>query len=376
MTDPASGQPPTSAADVLPLFSPRRLRLARESRALTQTELARRAGLTPAAISQFEKAQARPTEARLAVLANVLEFPVAFFATGSSPSSRPDDDLDNLDGFGHFRSLRSITATQRRAALTTTHLVRDVVSVLSDAVQLPVLLLPRIPLDPEADAVEAEEIAATVRSIWSLPAGPVADQLRSLERHGIVAARHSIDAATVHAFSAPFPERPVVILGRDGKRDRDRHSAAHELGHLVMHTAGQHLAAKNIEAQAHRFAAAFLMPESDIIDELSPRADWAALQALKQRWGTSMASLLRRSWTLGVMSENTYQQAMKVMGSRGWRLQEPGDAGSAESPSLLTAAATLANVGASDLSAQTGWPAERIVELLDDSTDARPTLIL
>lgn len=376
MTDPASGLPLTTAADVLPLFSPGRLRLARESRALTQTELARRAGLTPAAISQFEKTQARPTEARLAVLADVLEFPVAFFATGSSPSSRPDNDLENLDGFGHFRSLRSITATQRRSALTTTHLVRDVVSVLSEAVRLPFLDLPKIPLDPEADAAEAEEIAATVRSTWGLPPGPVADQLRCLERHGVVAARHSINATTVHAFSAPFPERPVVILGRDGKRDRDRHSAAHELGHLVMHTAGKHLAPKNIEDQAHRFAAAFLMPASDVIDELPVRADWAALQALKQRWGTSMASLLRRSWTLGVMPENAYQQAMKIIGSRGWRIQEPGDAGPAESPSLLATAATLANVTADDLSAHTGWPAERIAELLRDSTDARPTLTL
>src|SRR4051794_15706283 len=122
MTGVAGDLPPQTAAEVVPLFSPRRLRLAREARALTQTEVARRAGLTSAAISQFEKGQARPTESRLSALADALEFPVAFFATGSAPSSLPELDLDALDGFGHFRSLRSVTATQRRAALATTHL--------------------------------------------------------------------------------------------------------------------------------------------------------------------------------------------------------------------------------------------------------------
>ena len=48
---------------------------------------------------------------------------------------------------------------------------------------------------------------------------------------------------------------PVVIVNQAGvKRDRDRFSVSHEIGHLAMHEAGTCLASKVTEAQANRFA--------------------------------------------------------------------------------------------------------------------------
>ena len=90
----------------------------------------------------------------------------------------------------------------------------------------------------------------------------------TLERHGIVCARYHAGTHAVDAFSVPFPDRPVIVLGDDkAKRDRERFSAAHELGHLVMHDP-ESAGTKIIEDQAHRFAAAFLMPADDIRGEL------------------------------------------------------------------------------------------------------------
>jgi hypothetical protein len=58
----------------------------------------------------------------------------------------------------------------------------------------------------------------------------------------------------------------VIILFADkGKKDRSRFDAAHELGHLVMHgpsTPEEQL--KEVERQAHQFAAAFLTPETSV----------------------------------------------------------------------------------------------------------------
>jgi Zn-dependent peptidase ImmA (M78 family) len=57
-----------------------------------------------------------------------------------------------------------------------------------------------------------------------------------LEDHGIVVIRLPLQIADVDAFSLPFPDHPVVVLGADkDDRARSRFDGAHELGHLVMH---------------------------------------------------------------------------------------------------------------------------------------------
>ncbi len=57
------------------------------------------------------------------------------------------------------------------------------------------------------------------------------------------------------------------MLGADkNDRARSRFDLAHELGHLVR--GGQIWGAKEVERQAHAFAAAFLMPAEDIRDDL------------------------------------------------------------------------------------------------------------
>lgn len=362
------------AANVARLFSPQRLRLAREARGLTQTELSRRLGTSSAAVSQFEKADARPSTATVARLAEVLSFSIEFFATSSSPSSRFDGDLDQFDGHGHFRSLRSLTAIQRRQALSITQLIRDLVDALSRRVRLPDPAVPWSPVNTDVAAL-AEERAAILRQIWNVPPGPLSDVVQLAERHGIVIARHRIETAVVSAYSVPFPDRPVLVLNQHGsKRDRDRFSVSHEVGHLTMHQANKILATKAVEAQAHRFAAAFLMPADEIRDELPSKADWVHLIALKQRWQVSLSALLRRANDLNIMSDSTYTQAMRTISTRGWRTEEPGDLGAPEAPRLLTLAVKAAKVDSTTLATETGWPFALIDDVLAASSDDRPLI--
>jgi Zn-dependent peptidase ImmA (M78 family)/transcriptional regulator with XRE-family HTH domain len=363
-----------TAADVARLFSPQRLRLARETCGLTQTELSRRIGTSAAAISQFEKADARPSASTVTLLAEALSFPAGFFTVASSPSSRPDGDPDSLDGYGHFRSLRSVTARQRRQALSVAQLVRDLIDALSRYVRLPDPAVPWLPPDA-ADFAIVEDRAATVRRAWGMPTGPVTDVIQLAERHGIVTARHRIPTPTVSAYSVPFPERPVVIVNQDGvKRDRDRFSVSHEIGHLVMHEAGTCLASKVTEAQANRFASAFLLPAEEIRDQLPSGPDWVHLLTLKQRWHVSLGALLRRASDLGVMSGHVYTQAMRTVGARGWRISEPGELGAPESPRLLLLAIESAGANAASLAAETGWPRTLIGGVVAASADTRPAL--
>jgi Zn-dependent peptidase ImmA (M78 family)/transcriptional regulator with XRE-family HTH domain len=354
------------------LFSGERLRLARELRGMSQTELARAVGITSAALSQFEQRDGvRPRGQRLASIAAELSLPVEFFA------ARPQDP--ELAHQPFFRSLRSTPAGQRKSARAQAFLVHWLTSALERHVRLPRLELPRHFVGADAEREEVEAVAAEVRREWGLPAGRMDHVVRELERHGIVTARLDVGSDSVDAFSVPFPERPVVILGSD-KRDseRSRFDAAHELGHLVMHLAADS-GDKRVEQQAHQFAAAFLMPAEDIRDELPAEPDLRHVYHLKGRWGVSMAALLMRARSLGVMSSDDYVRAMKQMSARGWRKSEPGASTPAESPALLVQAVNLMRtqgVALEDLAAEDGLPLDDLNELLGAATDPRPHLEL
>ena len=133
------------------------------------------------------------------------------------------------------------------------------------------------------------------------------------------------DLHRVDAFSHHHGRRPIVLLNPvKNDKARGRFDAAHELGHLVIHhdaEAGSRL----VENQAHAFAAEFLAPAAEIVDELPRTIDWVALQKLKRRWGLSLRALVVRARTLELFNENTYRRALRQLA--GFGLPEPGSLG-------------------------------------------------
>lgn len=307
-------------------FQPGRLRLARELDKKSQSDLSGPAGVTPAAISQFESGDAKPSTDTLGLLAKALDVPVEFLCL-------PIEETHE----GFFRSLRKSSVVQRRRARSLAFLVHDLAVAPGGDSALEPLWLPRFQVESlDVDAPAVADAARAVRSAWGLARGPVPDMVAVLEQHGVLVLRLPLDAAEVDAFSLPFAERPVVVLGTDkADRARSRFDAAHELGHLVMH--GDSVwGVKEVETQAHKFAAEFLMPAADIRAELPTRADWARLFALKQKWHVSIAALLMRAKDLGVMSASAYTTAMKGLSARGWRRSEPIPLGEPEGPTVTT----------------------------------------
>ena len=354
--------------DTVTLFNKHSLRTARELRGLTQTQLATAVGdLTAASVSQFENGHSRPSATTLERLATSLNMPVSFFAAPITGGTGSDHD-------GFFRSLRSTAPKDRRQARALVEIIRALTVALEAVTALPDLNLPRHPVSPDTPPAEIEAIAAAVRTHWNLPPGPVDNVVRYIERNGIVTTRVHTSLEKVDAFCVPYPDRPVIVLGADkGLRDRSRFDAAHELGHLVMH-APDDVGSKTAEQQAHRFAAAFLMPAADIRHELPAKAQWPDLVELKAKWQVSIAALLMRAKTLEVMSPNAYTQAYKFMSMRGWRKLEPGKLGAPESPVLLRAAVDLAaHTGHSleDVVSHAGLPLDEVRTLLS-YTDQRP----
>jgi Zn-dependent peptidase ImmA (M78 family)/transcriptional regulator with XRE-family HTH domain len=359
------------ARGVLPLFDGQRLRLAREALELTQRDLAAAINyqVTPAALSQFEKGDTKPSAATLACLAVATGFPLRFFATDPTVG-----EVATVDGF--FRSLRSTGARQRRRHRALAELVRLVVAGLQHHVRLPEPDVPRIPIRADATRAEVAAVARQVRATWELPPGPIGHVIRTVERHGAVATRLLLDSDTVDAFSVPFPDWPVIVLGADkGQADRSRWDASHELGHLVMHDPDPHRS-RHLEAQANWFAAELLLPADQIAEELPVTVDWTRLAELKVRWGVSMTALLQQAKALGVLSESAYVQALKTMSTRGWNRREPVRLPYAESPVLLARALELAGRQGATLATladEIGLTADRISRIVGGAApDPRP----
>lgn len=364
--------PIDEAREISRVFDGGRLKLARTTRGWTQRQLADAVEeLSSAAVSQFEKGDARPSPRTLVRLARELEFPVRFFghAVGT----------EIMEAQGFFRSLRSTPQRARVTALAHAELVRHFVLVLERYVQLPSLAIPRHPTDSTSSLDEIESIADTTRQSMEVASGPLKHAVRLLEVSGAVVTRLATDDVRIDAFSVPFPDRPVVVLGSDKDNlERSRFDAAHELGHLVMH---DELACgtKWAEQQAHRFAAAFLMPADGIVSELPNKVNWSAFAELKVKWKVSMAALLLRAKTLETIDELAYVRGMKAMSAQGWRKKEPVDLGPCESPVLLrrsVEAASKEGIDLGELADEAALPIDEVKRILGRSRDPRPVVDL
>jgi Zn-dependent peptidase ImmA (M78 family)/DNA-binding XRE family transcriptional regulator len=310
-------------------FESARLRLARELRGWSQAELARQLAVTPAAISQFESGATKPSAETCEQLGRRLGVPVGFFSLALTEIHE-----------GFFRSLRRTAVADRRKARAVAHIAHDLATHDSALNVIPRASIPEFPISVSAEIGEVEEVAAQVRRQWQVIPGPVPEMVELIERHGAAVIRLPLGSADVDAFSLPFDDRPVIVLGSDkNDRARSRFDTSHELGHLVMH--GQRLyGLPEVERQAHWFAAAFLMPRDDIYNELPRRVDWPILFDLKQKWKVSLAALLMRARTLGALSESNYLTAIKTASARGWRRVEPVPLGAPERPRMLNSLMT------------------------------------
>lgn len=346
-------------------FNRDRLRMAREISSLSQAQLADGI-VTAASISQYERGGATPSPRTLRQLAERLGVGVEFLALTDSEADTP----------AYFRSLRSAPSSELKLARHMVQLVHQITLELETDVKLPPLDLPRNRLDADASEDAPEEAAERVRRDWGLPPAPIDHIVRLLERHGIVVARLDRGHEKIDAFSVAFSDRPVVMMSAaKGKKDRSRYDIAHELGHLVMHQPGQR-ATKTAETQAQRFAAAFLLPAACVRHQLPAFPDWDRLIALKRQWQVSIASLLYRAKTLGVMDDDVYVGAMKVLSARGWRRHEPADLGEPEAPAMLNKAMEVAGVDERRLAVRTAMPLDLLRRILDLAADDRPRIVL
>ncbi|MET9330870.1 XRE family transcriptional regulator [Streptomyces cellulosae] len=382
LTLPGLGSDDNTLKAVWDGFHPPRLTQARHLAGLTKKEVAQGIGKSPAAIGQYETGSSKPRIELIPRLAEVLDVPVQFFLAG-----RPMGKLDT--SMAHFRALRSTSGAQRNKALGFAGQTWELTYALEKRVRLPLVDLPgfaggeihpgtELPDDPLGAARE-------LRKRWELGKGPLRHLVRQMEAHGIVVVSPSeADQATVKidAFASGGLPRPLVVLTPNRADDvyRHRFSAAHELGHLVLHTASTGDARQEREADA--FAAEFLTPRTSILPLLPRRMDLAQLADLSRTWGVSVKSLIYRCRELGLASEATasraYQRLNALSGQPGFSA-EPVSGFPGEQPVMLRQAFELAErdqgLTIRELARELAWKPARVRELLG-VPDSRPVLRL
>ena len=352
-------------------FDGARLALGRRLAGIPRTRLAQRTEVTAAAITQFERGDARPTSPVLAAMALALQLPREFFLRGA-----PVDRIPTSAAY--FRSLRSTTAMTRDQALAFAELATAVVNALEQYVELPDVRVPTFPVEEPFDPDQIAEAAAVARRELGLADGPIGHVVRTMEAAGVVVLDlpEEYDRGRgLDAFSTRHAARPLVLLS-DGKHDRarSRFDAAHELGHLVMHPDVEP-GSKLMENDAHAFAAQFLAPDAELIPHLPTRFAWEPLLELKRHWGVSVKAIAFRAHKSGRWSEAQYRRAMQTLAADG--PVERGPLGPREEPAMLGRAAVLvrdAGWNLDEISAACHLPATAFHQVLNSGTERRPRL--
>ena len=112
---------------------------------------------------------------------------------------------------------------------------------------------------------------------------------------------------------------PLFFMNRDVPGERFRFSLAHELGHMVLH--GVPGDDEEMEHEADRFAAAFLMPAAEIRPYLTtPKL--SAFARVKAFWKVSIKALIKRAHDLKLITDNQYRW-LNVQYSKAFKAGEP-----------------------------------------------------
>ena len=294
------------------LVNPEMLALAREIRGMTQSELSQDSGIKQSRISKYEGGVEVADCVDLESLARTLRFPTDFFSqTGRRYGAEPTEIF--------HRKRRTVSARDRKRIDALLDLHRFGSERLLQSIELGADF--SVPALSVNDFPDIGQIAASVRKIWRMPDGPVANLIGWLEQASCLVFSYDFNSDKIdEAVQWIDPTPPIILVNSTAPADRLRFSLAHALGHLVMHRAM--IPYPEMEKEADQFAAAFLMPREDIFEELAPVTIQHMLE-LKEKWQVSMQALIYRSWELDVIKERRYRSLFQQLSRLGYRKKEP-----------------------------------------------------
>ena len=292
-----------------------RVKQAREIKGLTQEELGIKIGKSQSTIAHLERNSKQlllqPSEGVIEAIAFETGFPVGFFYQESGP----EFPLGSL----LYRSRHSILKREDKHRFHQLgRLIYEIASKMAEQVT---------PIEMRIPKVIGEDLATAARvtraKLGLSPDAPVRNLLNQIEKNGVLvfAIPYEIDEQDGYSgWSDSEPRRPVIIITGGKPGDRQRHTLAHELGHIVMHHSFPKGLA-SVEREAEQFAGELLLPEEAIRRDIVPPVTLTSLAELKLRWGVSIASLVMRAKELEIITERQARYLFVQLAK--WKDKEP-----------------------------------------------------
>ncbi|TEB09607.1 helix-turn-helix domain-containing protein [Pelotomaculum propionicicum] len=322
-------------------FNGERLKAARVYNGLTVAELAERIGLQRQTVSMYENNKiSNPDYSVLQSIEHALGFPIKFFLQ--------NDNTTIYKGSTYFRSLLTTSKKYRSRQIQRIAFIAQLYTFISNYINFPATNLPTY------NGENPEEAAKLLRSYWSLGDKPIDNLIYLVEQKGIIVTCFDSESDSIDAFSQQIDidDEDKYLIGYSKNKTtaaRIHFDIAHELGHILLHEWSEDVEAlskeefKTVEQQAHLFAGAFLLPKEAFLKDLG--AYGTSLEyyiELKKKWKTSISAMIRRAYTLGAITQFSYQQLMRTMQKKGIKKFEPlDDVLTTASPTLLQAAVQM-----------------------------------
>ncbi|MFT5082761.1 MAG: Zn-dependent peptidase ImmA (M78 family)/transcriptional regulator with XRE-family HTH domain [Lentisphaeria bacterium] len=292
-------------------FAPDRLRLARKRRQLTLKALSESVGLTPRMVGEYEKdyCTSIPPKDTVDAFAKALGYPIAFFFA--------EEKIETIDEQTvSFRSLKAMKASQMHAAISAGSIGLLLDKYLNEKFNN----LPKVNL-PDLRGAEPETAAGELRESWGLGNHCINNMVHLLEKHGVRVFSLAENTQSVDAFSFWKDDKPYIFLNMQKSGERSRMDAAHELGHLVLHKHGSPQG-KDVEADADKFAACFLMPRRTVLACASKYLTVDDILKLRPNWNTSAMSIIMQLRHFGAITEWHHRSLIIEASGRGLRRKE------------------------------------------------------
>jgi Zn-dependent peptidase ImmA (M78 family)/transcriptional regulator with XRE-family HTH domain len=289
--------------------NPQMIILARESRGITQNELADLLSVTQATMSKIENGLLKVSKDDLKKVSQVLGYPENFFL-----QNEPIYGMEASE-FYH-RKRQSAPLKELKKIYATINIITMHISKLLKAVDIGDIHIPSMDIGGY-DSVE--DIAKLTRTVFRLPHGPIHNVVSTIEKAGGIVVFCDFETNKVDAISRRIPGLPpLFFVNKNMPPDRKRLSLCHELGHIVMH----HIPNNEMEDEAFRFSGEFLMPSEEIKPSLE-NLTLHKLADLKLYWKVSMAALVYRAKELNKITDNQERYLFSQLAKYGYKTREP-----------------------------------------------------
>ncbi len=285
--------------------------LARESRGITQLDLASKIAMSKANMSKIENGDIGVSSQTMELIASVTDYPISFF------KQRGEIYPDNLT----YRKREKVAQKLLTPLNAKVNIVRINMQFLLNTLHIPNPAIPQFQVN--VDNTPAS-IARKVRKAWNLTDPIIENTITLLEEKGIAVTGFPFDTERVDSRCILTENKyPVIIFNNALNGDRQRFSLIYQLAHLVMHSSGEINWDRDVINEANLFTAEFLMPEKYIKKDFENGITLPLLGALKRKWKVSMIALLYRADDLGYLTANQKKYLIQQFNEQKMRRREP-----------------------------------------------------